>query len=90
MNTLIAIIVGLLIAAAVMYPKIGHMFKKPDNDVIRWFNATHAVLLCITTKTSKSTAARRPKENGSKTSVPASNNGVALPTPPRCWTWCSG
>ena len=50
MNTLIAIIVGLLIAAAVMYPKIGHMFKKPDNDVIRWFNTTHAVLLCINNK----------------------------------------
>ncbi|MGF6148446.1 Protein of uncharacterised function (DUF1266) [Kingella potus] len=50
MNTLITVAVGLLIVAAIMYFTVGHLFRKPDNDIIRWFNATHGVLLCINNK----------------------------------------
>ncbi|MDO4658166.1 hypothetical protein [Kingella sp. (in: b-proteobacteria)] len=50
MNILMTIVLAVLILAVLAFTQFKHMIQKPDNEVIRWINATHAILMCMNNK----------------------------------------
>ena len=44
------IVLAVLILAVLAFTQFKHMIQKPDNEVIRWINATHAILMCMNNK----------------------------------------